>query len=288
MKLMATINTDIFSLIVNIISSGGNEIILFFSENHLSLCIPILTNQIALWVGCNTSICFNKYSISSRIDNTIAFKCNSIQLLNALTIESSPEINMKLSQNKDFKYIEFEHNSADKSKKISQKVEITLLKNSSLENYKEPEWDQPSIAIKFPSFRAINHWVNEMKDINSLLLLTATNDGKVGLCVDNESVSVKTEFNDLEIFQPSENSLPKEVLIEIKKLKKILKVGIIPNCTGIIYIYDKLKVRFHFISQYTSSNTSIQFSYLLNSTSQPINKKKKKILIFSKKKKKKK
>jgi len=262
MRLTATISSDFFATLVGIANACGNEIILHFSESTISLCVPPSPNQVSLWIGCKTLACFNKYTISSKTDNSIVFKCNAQQLYHSLSFEGSPNINFRLSGNKEFKCFEFEHNSADRLKKLSQKVEVTILSNSSIEQLHEPEWTQSSIAIKIPSFKSVLSWINEMKDINSLVVMNGTPEGVLGFHIENESVSISTQYSRLEVI--GENNREGEVLIEVKKLKKILKVGNIPACVGVVYIYDKQMARFHFVTQ--SSGTPVQLTYILNAT----------------------
>ena len=268
MKLVATVNTEVFSNIVNVLSTCGGEAVLYFTETELSLCIPQGLTQIALWIGCNVHHIFGKYTIQSKNSNTITLKLNSQQLSQALQIEGAPVINMSLAKFGDSTVLQFEHRSTDTTKQLMQRVAVTLLSQHAVDTYQEPVWGTPSVSTKFPSIRAVINWVNEMKDINNLVTITATREGIVSLKVDSDSVSVETKFSGLDIPGTTEQSTfdEAEALVDIKKLKKILKVGILQGANGELHIYDKSQARMFFTVPSSVPDQPTNLTYVLNAT----------------------
>lgn len=268
MKLIATVNTQTFSSIVNVIAACGGETVLYFAETELSICVPQGMNQIALWIECSIQHLFSKYSIKSQSNNTIALKCNAQQLAQALNIENTPTINMNLSKINSNAVLQFEHKSTDTTKQLTQRVAVTLLRQESLDAYQEPAWEPATVSTKFPPLKAVINWVNEMKDINSLVTITATKEGDVMFKVDSDSVAVETKFSGLEMPGTTDLAImdEAEALIDIKKLKKILKISTLQSATGELHIYDKNQIRLFFSVPSSVPDQPTNLTYVLNAT----------------------
>jgi antitoxin component of RelBE/YafQ-DinJ toxin-antitoxin module len=268
MKLIATVNTQIFSGLMSVIAACGGDMVLYFTETELSVCVPQGVNQIALWAGFSTQHLFSKYRIVSQSGNTIALKCNSQQLAHALNVETSPTINMNLSKINKSAVLQFEHRSSDTTKQLVQRVAVTLLRQQALDSYQEPAWGDATVTTKFPPLRATINWVNEMKDINNLVTITATKEGVVSFKVDSDSVSVETKFSGLEIPFRTDMALldEAEALVDIKKLKKILKIGTLQSASGELHIYDKSQIRMFFTIPTSIPDQPTSFTYTLNAT----------------------
>jgi hypothetical protein len=91
----------------------------------------------------------------------------------------------------------------------------------------------------------------------------------VGFRVENEVVSVSTRFTNLAISgvedvegEPADLC---DVLVDLKKFLKILKVNLLMPTIAILYIYDKKSIRLNFQAQSGPSTTSL--TYVLAATS---------------------
>ena len=107
-----------------------------------------------------------------------------------------------------------------------------------------------------------------MKDINNLVTITATREGIVSLKVDSDSVSAETKFSGLDIPGTTDQSTfdEAEALVDIKKLKKILKVGILQGANGELHIYDKSQARMFFTVPSSVPDQPTNLTYVLNAT----------------------
>ena len=271
MKLIATVNTEIFANIVNVLSACGGEAVLYFSETALSLCIPQGLNQISLWISCSVQLCFAKYLVVSKNSNTITLKCNAQQLAQALTTEA-PLLNMSLARFGEGTILQFEHRSTDTTKQLMQRVGVSLLSQRAVDAYQEPVWGPATISTKFPPIKSVNNWINEMKEINNLVLITATKEGDVLLKVDSDTVTVETRFKGLEIPGTTEHSLSDEAeaFVDIKKLRKILRVGNLQGATGELHIYDKSQARMFFTIPSSIPDQPTNITYVLNATTKAV------------------
>jgi hypothetical protein len=94
----------------------------------------------------------------------------------------------------------------------------------------------------------------------------------VGLNVENEILSLTTRFQDLRLQEDGSNGAGEvemidkcEVLVDLKKFMKILKVNVISPVTSVIHIYDHKLVHFNFQAQVGGATISI--TYMLAATS---------------------
>ncbi|EAY02456.1 Hus1-like protein [Trichomonas vaginalis G3] len=272
MRLLATVNTEVFSQLVSVLSACGGEVVLHFSKTTLSLVVSQGINQIALWIGCSVQLCFSKYQVSSRNDDIITLKCNSKQLAQALTVDAAPTINMSLTRQGDTNTLQFDHRSNDSTKQLLQRVAVVLLSTRATEDYQEPEWGTPSVSVRFPQIRQVINWVNEMKDINQMVTLKATKEGEFKLYIESDSVTVETSFSGLEIVGETDQATMEEAeaLVDLKKFKKVLKVGNLQGCTGEIHIFDKQMAKFNFIVPTNIPDQPTNLTYVLNASTKAV------------------
>lgn len=272
MKLIATVNTEIFSSLVSVLTVCGGEVILHFSKTMLSIVVPQGFNQIAVWIGCSVNLIFAKYTINSKSDDIITLKCNSQQLSQALTNETSPTMNMLLKKHREGTVLEFDQRSNDTTKQLIQRVAATILSPRMTETYQEPEWGTPSVSVKLPNIRQIMNWVNEMKEINPLLTLKANKEGEFKMRIESDSISVETTFPGLDLVGQTELATMEEAeaLVDMKKFKKILKVGNIQGCVGEIHIYDQVMAKFVFTINSNIPDQPTSLTYILNATTKPV------------------
>lgn len=228
--------------------------------------------QIRVWIGVDVASCFNKYVVESRIQNTISFKTNLSQLLQVINL-TTPSIQMYLTGKSDRPYLHFTHRSLDSLKQVEHRIPVLVLMPKTVEQYKEPEWEEPTMKTRFPTMRVISSWCSNAKAISNNLLITAERDidtGSihVGFKVESEIVSVSTVFNDLEI-KGDTGTLPGTALsscvqVDLKKFIKILKVASMQPTVSLMYIYDNKMLRLHFEASCGQEMASM--TYVLNAT----------------------
>lgn len=274
MRLRAEITSDLIYKLVSLLHPCGTDVIMYFSEEMVSFCIPgdASQNQIRVWIGVDVASCFNKYVVESRTQNTISFKTNLAQLVQVINLHT-PSIQMYLTGKSDRPYLHFTHRSLDSLKQVEHRIPVIVLMPKAVEQYKEPEWEEPSMKTKFPSMRVIAKWCSNAKAISNHLLITAERDIvtggiHVGFKVESEIVSVSTLFNDLEIRgdigTPLDAPLSCSVQVELKKFIKILKVASMQPSVALMYIYDSKMLRLHFETPCGQEMASM--TYVLNST----------------------
>ncbi|KAH0786454.1 checkpoint protein HUS1 [Histomonas meleagridis] len=277
MRLTAEITTDLLAKLISILSSCGSDVVLHFSEESLSLCIPHDTGQIGVWVGCDIISCFNKYEVRSNVSNTVSMKLNPAQLAQALISNTSPSIQLHLSRTNDFVYLQLTHKSLDTLRKLEHRVPIILLMPSVIQQYAEPEWELASMCSKFPPLRAVVNWCSNAKSIHHHISISLKHSNTTGnidavFRVENEMVCVSTTFYDLKPEQDDETETNSknsdcEVYVDLKKFIKILRVVNLQPTIGLIYIVDKKYIRLHFEVP-AGAASAVSMTYFLNASSQ--------------------
>jgi hypothetical protein len=270
MRLRGEITTDLLGRIAAILNACGSEVILYFSPDEVSLCVPGDNGQIAVWVGSLVQCCFNKYSIASKTKDTISLKTTIAQLAQSLTTDE-PSIQMILGRTGESSYLQFTHRSLDSLKQLEHRIPILMLSQSTVMQYAEPEWGPETMKAKFPSLRSIQNWCASAKSINTNLIISISRDPDtgtvdVGFKVETDVVSVSTKFTDLGIDDGADpmGSSECDVLIDLKKFLKILKVTTLSPSFSVLYIYDKKSLRLNF--QVPSASAMTSFTYVLNAT----------------------
>lgn len=298
MRLQAEITTDIIPKIAEILKCYTKEdIVVYFSENTISFCIPL--NQIGIWIECDISSCFSKYLIKSKQENTIALKVEASQLAQALVFDQS-SIRVILSQLDEYVFLQLVHKSLDALKQLEHHVPIIILNQQSVENYAEPDWGKATMMAKLPPIKNLIDWCKKVeKSITKYLTISIIKNSDsgqldVGIRAENETkmVSVYTLFPDMEPTSShrKESNISSEsyksaatselveseqdiadleidnkddlvecdVTVELKKFVKILKVQHLAPNIALLYIHDKKLLRLHFETQ------SSKITYVLN------------------------
>jgi hypothetical protein len=273
MRLRAEITTDLLSRIVQILNACGSDVIVHFSPQEISFHVPHDQTQIGIWVGSPVNCCFNKYDVASRMENQVSLKTNLSQLGQSVALDQ-PSIQMVLSRKNDSNYLQFTHKALDSLKQIEHRIPILIVSPSIVAQYAEPEWEPATMQAKFPSLRAVMTWCTNAKTISTYLLLSISTDPTtgtvdVGFRVENDVVSISTRFHDLGIVNQDEIEAEIvdqcDVLVDLKKFLKILKVNVLMPAVSIMYIYDKKSIRLNFQAQAGPSTTSL--TYVLGATS---------------------
>jgi hypothetical protein len=274
MRLRAEITTDFLARIVQILNACGTDVIIHFSPEEVSFHVPHDGTQIGIWVGSQIACCFNKYDVVSKMENQVSLKTNLSQLAQSVALDQ-PSIQMVLGRKNDSSYLQFTHKALDSLKQLEHRIPILIVSPSTVAQYAEPDWGAPTMKAKFPSLRSVMTWCNSAKSISSYLLLSIVKDATtgtidVGFRVENDVVSVATKFTDLAIADADDLDVDVDcdecdVLVDMKKFLKILKVNVLMPVILILYIYDKKSVRLHFQAQAGSSTTSL--TYALGATS---------------------
>jgi hypothetical protein len=165
----------------------------------------------------------------------------------------------------------------DSLKQLEHRVPILILSPTIIAQYGEPELDAPTMTAKFPSLHSVLNWCLNAKTISSHLSISISTNPRtgnldVGLNVENEIVSLTTRFQDLRLQEDGSDGAGEvemidkcEVLVDLKKFTKILKVNVISPVTSVIHIYDHRLVRFNSQAQVGASTTSV--TYMLAATS---------------------
>ena len=179
---------------------------------------------------------------------------------------------MSLTRQGDTNTLQFDHRSNDSTKQLLQRVAVVLLSTRATEDYQEPEWGTPSVSVRFPQIRQVINWVNEMKDINQMVTLKATKEGEFKLYIESDSVTVETSFSGLEIVGETDQATMEEAeaLVDLKKFKKVLKVGNLQGCTGEIHIFDKQMAKFNFIVPTNIPDQPTNLTYVLNASTKAV------------------
>ena len=273
MKLMAEITADLLTRIVSLMSACGSDVIIHFSQDVLSFCVPgdSAQIQVRLWAAAESAVCFNKYVIESQAQNTIAFKTNLSQLSQVLVMDT-PSILLRLAGKREKPFLQLTHMSLDSSKQVEHRIPILFLLPRTIEQYREPEWEQASMVAKFPALRALSQWCSNAKVISNLLLISINKSEvddrqtvDVGFKVESDVVSVSTVFTDL---APGNVDIGDDdhcnVLVDLKKFIKILKVMTLSPTVALLYVYDKKMIRMHFEAPCGTSMSTL--TYALNAT----------------------
>jgi hypothetical protein len=273
MRLRAEITTELLSRIIQILNACGSDVIVRFSPEILSFHVVATETQIGVWVGCPNSCCFNKFDVASRTENQIYLKTNLSQLALSVVLNQA-SIQMVLGQQNATSYLQFTHKALDSLRQLEHKVPIVILTQAIFTQYAEPEWPQPTMRAKFPSLRSVTTWCTNAKVISQLLLISILKDPETGQVdvvfkVENDVVTVSTRFTDLGISGQDgfdgEMVDQCDILLDMKKFLRILKVNIVTPTISILYIYDKKKIRMNFHAQVGAAATS--FTYELPATS---------------------
>jgi hypothetical protein len=272
MRLRGEITTDLLGRIAAILSACGSDVILYFSPEEVSLCVPGDNSQIAVWVGSPVQCCFNKYNIASKTMNTISLKTTVAQLAQSLaTTEQS--IQMVLGRTGDASYLQFTHKSLDSLKQLEHRIPVLVLSHATVVQYAEPDWGPETMKAKFPSLRSIQKWCAIAKTINKNFIISISRDPDSGTVdvefkVETDVVSVSTKFTNLGIDDGPDATEAAasecDVLINLKKFLKILKVIALSPSFSVLYIYDKKSLRLNF--QVPSASTLTSFTYVINAT----------------------
>lgn len=276
MKLQAEITNDLLARIATILKSySKDDIILHFSEEDISFCIP--NDNLGIWVGCKTESCFNKYRIESKFSNLISMKIEASQLAQALAMDHSSSIRVILSQANKFIFLQFTHRSLDASKQLEHKVPVIILLPQNVQQYAEPEWNPATMIAKLPPIKNVSSWCSNASSISkyvtiSIIKNTETGDSDVGFRVESDAhmVSVFTRFPNMSIPESASEEtsvedsdlLECDVTVDLKKFNKILKVQNLQPKIALLYIYDKKFIRLHFVAGETS------MTYILNGITQ--------------------
>ena len=267
MKLQAEITNDLLARIALILKSySKDDIILHFSEEELSFCIPN-DNFVGIWVGCKTESCFNKYRIESKYGNLISMKIEASQFAQALSMEHASSIRVILSQTNKFIFLQFTHKSLDALKQLEHKVPVIILSPQNVQQYAEPGWNPATMIAKLPPIKNVSSWCSNASNISKFVTISIiknaeTNDCDVGFRVESDAhmVSVFTRFPNMAIPDVGyeETSIEDsdlmqcEVTVDLKKFNKILKVQSLQPTVALLYIYDKKSIRLHFVAGNTS------------------------------------
>jgi hypothetical protein len=179
---------------------------------------------------------------------------------------------MILGRTGESSYLQFTHRSLDSLKQLEHRIPILMLSQSTVMQYAEPEWVRETMKAKFPSLRSIQNWCASAKSINNNLIISISRDRDsgtvdVGFKVETDVVSVSTKFTDLGIddgADPAAAASECDVLIDLKKFLKILKVTALSPSFSVLYIYDKKSLRLNF--QVPSASSTTSFTYVLNAT----------------------
>jgi hypothetical protein len=256
--------------IIQVLNACGTDVIIHFSPEEVSFHVPHDGTQIGVWVGSQIACCFNKYDVVSKMENQVSLKTNLSQLAQSVALDQA-SIQMVLGRRNDSSYLQFTHKALDSLKQLEHRIPILIVSPSTVAQYAEPDWGESTMKAKFPSLRSVVAWCANAKSISSYLLLSifkdrATGVVDVGLTVENDVVSVATRFTDLAIQETDDTDCDEcDVLVDMKKFLKILKVNVLPPGISILYIYDKKSIRLHFQAQPGSSTTSL--TYVLGATS---------------------
>lgn len=271
MKLIAEITSDLLTRLVSLMSACGSDVIMHASQDTLSFCVPgdSAQMQVRLWVAADSTVCFSQYVIQSQCQNTIAFKTNLSQLSQVIVMDT-PSIVMRLAGKRERPFLQLTHMSLDSLKEVEHRIPILFLLSGTVEQYREPEWERASMIAKLPSLRALSQWCSNAKVISNRLLITLKKnevDGRetvdVGFRVESDVVSVSTVFNDLAPgtidFGDDDQC---DVLVDLKKFIKILKVATLSPTVALLYVYDKKMLRMHFEAPCGTSMATL--TYVLN------------------------
>jgi hypothetical protein len=274
MILRAEITTDLLAKLAAILSAVGTEVILHFSPGEISMCITGDSTQVRVWAGASTSSCFNKHEISSRNDDTISLKTQVSQLAQTLS-SGEPSIQMALRRENQYTFLHLTHKSLDSLKQLQHRVPVLIVSPATVSQYAEPAWERATMAAKFPSLRAVLTWCQNAKSISNYLLISISRDPMagtidVGLRVENDVVNVATKFADLGVsdldadadFELVDES---DVLVDLKKFLKILKVNMLQPVVMLLYVYDKKSLRLHF--GIPAANSTATVTYVLGAIS---------------------
>jgi hypothetical protein len=268
MILRAEITNDLLAKLAAVLSAVGSEVIIHFSPEEISMCILGDSTQVRVWAGAESRSCFNKYEIHSRSGDTISLKTQIGQLAQTLSSDT-PSIQMVLKRDGQFTYLQLTHKSLDALKQLEHRVPILLISASSIGQYAEPVWEAPSMKVKFPSLRAVLTWCTNAKTISNYLLISVTRDPvsetvDVSLKIENDVVNVSTKFSDLGVTDlESQADVPLvdecDVLVDLKKFLKILKVNVLQPVVMLLYVYDKKSLRVHFDMPGTAAMTGVTY-----------------------------
>ncbi|OHT13678.1 Hus1-like protein [Tritrichomonas foetus] len=276
MRLNAEVTSDLLAKIAAILRSySKDDIVLHFSENSLSFCIP-MDNSLGIWAGCETNGCFNKYCVTSKQDNTISMKVEASQLAQALTMEHTSSIRIILSQTNNFVFLQFTHRSLDALKQLEHKVPVLIMTPQAVQHFAEPEWEPPTMMAKLPPIKSVSSWCANANNINKYLTISIirnvdSGQYEVGFRVESDThmVSVYTRFPEMSPPDNTSQSIEDtdlvecDVTVDLKKFIKILKVQALQPTVAILYIYDKKFIRLHF----ATSTSMLQMTYVLSGIS---------------------
>ena len=259
MKLTAEVTSELLGKLVALIQACGSEVIVHFSPDHISLCVPREPGQICVWALATQLSCFNKYQVLSQRNNSISMKVNGQQFALGLALETAPTIQIMLSRSENQPFLQFSHRSLDSLKLLQHRVPVVLISYEQIFQYVEPEWDPPTIMLHFPPLRAICAWCQNVRTVSQMITISGNKSkGELSFKAENETVTIITKFNELEIEGESQSSGEEaEVMVEMKKFKKMLSVININPAISLIYLYHRQFIRLEFQTTQDEKNINI-------------------------------
>ena len=264
MKLTAEVTSELLGKLVALIQACGSEVIVHFSPEHLSLCVPKEPGQICVWALASQVSCFNKYQVISQRENSISMKVNGQQFALALALETAPTIQIMLSRSENQPFLQFSHRSLDSLKLLQHRVPVVLISHEQIVQYVEPSWNLHTIMLHFPQLKAVIAWCQNVKSVSQMITIYGNKlTGELSFKCENETVTIVTKFNGLEIEDESQGSGEEaEVMVDMKKFMKMLKVINLNPVISLIYLYHRQFIRLEFQTTQDENNTT-QLCYFI-------------------------
>ncbi|XP_023237915.1 checkpoint protein HUS1-like [Centruroides sculpturatus] len=189
----------------------------------------LLTQQ--KWVTGNHF--FNEYNMIGVSDefNEIYLELSTDNLVQALKSSSSAKtLKIKLTK-KHAPCLTLENelpSLSSYSRLVIHDVPVRVIPVRFWDEFQEPEMLQFDVSLYMPPLKIVRNIIDRMKNLDSFVTLSASPEGILVLQVENDIVTVKTRFTNLEIpsgtgqNEDADPELPAEVRVNIKKLSQFL------------------------------------------------------------------
>lgn len=234
-KMTEIVCIQYFAKIISTVAKLAKIVALRITPTNLYFILneKVSTGGSRMWCELTQNHFFNEYNMVGVSDesNEIYLELSTDNLVQALKSSTTAKtLKIKLTK-KHAPCLTLENelpSLSSYSRLVIHDIPVRIIPVRFWDELQEPEMLQFDVSIYMPPLKTVRNIIDRMKNLDSFVTLSASPEGILILQVENDIVTVKTRFTNLEVptgtshNEDRDPEFPAEVRVNIKKLNQFL------------------------------------------------------------------